>query len=84
MLGISDIDTRKLTRIIRTKGHSPGYLRRNKPDKNAAVELANRFEGLTGLDLAKDVTTKLKYDWSEGTWRGSRKIQTSKVVLDLN
>ena len=85
VLGISDIDTRKLTRIIRTKGaQSAAILAGTSPDKNAAVELANRFEGLTGLDLAKDVTTKLKYDWSEGTWRGSKKDSNFKVaVLDF-
>ena len=84
-VAISDIDTRKLTRIIRTKGaQSAAILAGTSPDKNAAVELANRFEGLTGLDLAKDVTTKLKYDWSEGTWRGSKKDSNFKVaVLDF-
>ena len=46
--------------------------------------MANRFEGLTGLDLAKDVTTKSKYDWSEGTWRGSKQDSNFKVaVLDF-
>ena len=85
VLGISDIDTRKLTRIIRTKGaQSAAILAGTSPDKNAAVELANRFEGLNGLDLAKDVTTKSKYDWSEGTWRGSKQDSNFKVaVLDF-
>ena len=85
VLGISDIDTRKLTRIIRTKGaQSAAILAGTSPDKTVAVELANRFEGLNGLDLAKDVTTKLKYDWSEGTWRGSKKDSNFKVaVLDF-
>ena len=85
VLGISDIDTRKLTRIIRTKGaQSAAILAGTSPDKTVAVELANRFEGLNGLDLAKDVTTKSKYDWSEGTWRGSKQDSNFKVaVLDF-
>ena len=84
-MGISDIDTRKLTRIIRTKGaQSAAIIAGTSPDKTVAVELANRFEGLNGLDLAKDVTTKSKYDWSEGTWRGSKQDSNFKVaVLDF-
>ena len=68
--GISDIDTRKLTRIIREKGaQSASIFTGNSVDSNNAVDLAKDFEGLAGLDLAKEVTTESSYDWKEGTWR---------------
>ena len=82
--GISDIDTRKLTRIIREKGaQSASILTGNSVDINNAVALANDFVGLAGLDLAKEVTTESSYKWKEGTWRGSSGESDFRVaVLD--
>ena len=83
--GISDIDTRKLTRIIREKGaQSASIFTGNSVDSNNAVDLAKDFEGLAGLDLAKEVTTESSYDWKEGTWRGSHGESDFRVaVLDF-
>ena len=83
--GISDIDTRKLTRIIREKGaQSASIFTGNSVDSNNAVDLAKDFEGLAGLDLAKEVTTESSYDWKEGTWRGSSSESDFRVaVLDF-
>ena len=83
--GISDIDTRKLTRIIREKGaQSSSIFTGNSVDLNTAVDLAKDFEGLAGLDLAKEVTTESSYDWKEGTWRGSNGESDFRVaVLDF-
>ena len=83
--GISDIDTRKLTRIIREKGaQSASIFTGNSVDSNNAVDLAKDFEGLAGLDLAKEVTTESSYDWKEGTWRGSSGESDFRVaVLDF-
>ena len=83
--GISDIDTRKLTRIIREKGaQSASIFTGNSVDSNNAVDLAKDFEGLAGLDLAKEVTTESSYDWKEGTWRGSSVESDFRVaVLDF-
>ena len=82
--GISDIDTRKLTRIIREKGaQSASILTGNSVKINNAVALANDFVGLAGLDLAKKVTTQSSYKWKEGTWRGSSGESDFRVaVLD--
>ena len=82
--GISDIDTRKLTRIIREKGaQSASILTGNSVKINNAVALANDFVGLAGLDLAKKVTTESSYKWKEGTWRGSSGESDFRVaVLD--
>ena len=83
--GISDIDTRKLTRIIREKGaQSASIFTGNSVDLKNAVNLAKDFEGLAGLDLAKEVTTESSYDWKEGTWRSNNGESDFRVaVLDF-
>ena len=85
ILGISDIDTRKLTRIIRNTGaQSASIVSGKNIDKNKAISIARDFEGLGGLDLAKKVTTSTCYGWKEGTWRGLKKKSKFKVaVLDF-
>ena len=85
ILGISDIDTRKLTRIIRNTGaQSASIVSGKNIDKNKAISIARDFKGLGGLDLAKKVTTSTSYDWKEGTWRGLKKKSKFKVaVLDF-
>jgi len=73
VVGISDIDTRRLTRILREKGSLKGCVMAgddlNESDHARAIELANGFGGLKGLDLAKVVTTKANYPWKEGSWQ---------------
>ena len=85
IIGISDIDTRKLTRIIRTKGaQSASIFAGNEIDEKSAILNANQFGGLSGMDLAKVVTTKKNYLWDQGTWRGYKKNSSFKVaVLDF-
>jgi carbamoyl-phosphate synthase small subunit len=69
ILGIADIDTRRLTRILRDKGAQNGCIVAGDPiNENDALEAAKNFGGLQGLDLAKEVTTREAYEWSEGTW----------------
>ena len=66
-LGICDIDTRKLTRLIRTKGAQNGcVMAGDHIDRDAAIAQAREFEGLKGMDLAKVVSTKEAYAWTEG------------------
>jgi len=70
---IADIDTRKLTRILRTKGSLAGCIIAGDIAKqeNAieiALEKAKSFAGLKGLDLAKEVCTKENYTWTEKSW----------------
>ena len=70
VVAIADIDTRKLTRMLREKGAQAGCLTSgDKVDAEAAVAQARAFPGLAGMDLAKVVCVDQPYDWSEGEWR---------------
>jgi carbamoyl-phosphate synthase small subunit len=66
-VAIADIDTRKLTRIIREKGAQSGCIMTGSADPAQAIEHARKFPGLSGMDLAKFVTTEDSYQWSQGT-----------------
>ena len=72
ILGICDIDTRKLTRILREKGAQNGCIIALDEDKDVmiakALEAAKAFPGLKGMDLAKVVSTKETQSWDEGSW----------------
>ena len=82
ILGIADIDTRKLTRILRDKGAQGGCLvTGDKLDAAAAVAQAQGFPGLAGMDLAKVVTTPLAYQWTEGEWElGKGYVQQASLA----
>jgi carbamoyl-phosphate synthase small subunit len=68
VVAIAGIDTRKLTRILREKGAQAGCIMTgDQVDQNAAVKAARRFPGLKGMDLAKVVSTKRRFQWNEGT-----------------
>ncbi|MFL9691876.1 glutamine-hydrolyzing carbamoyl-phosphate synthase small subunit [Aeromonas veronii] len=70
IVGISDIDTRKLTRILREKGAQAGCILAGKQvDEAYALEQARAFPGLKGMDLAKEVTVGEAYNWTEGSWQ---------------
>jgi carbamoyl-phosphate synthase small subunit len=71
-VAIADIDTRKLTRVLREKGALAGCIMTgDKADPDAAVHAARKFPGLKGMDLAKVVTTRRPYQWNDGTnWAG--------------
>ncbi|CAI8359197.1 MAG: Carbamoyl-phosphate synthase small chain [Halieaceae bacterium] len=67
---IADIDTRKLTRIIREKGAQAGcILTGDLVDEALAISEAQAFPGLKGMDLAKVVTTESSYEWTEPSWQ---------------
>jgi carbamoyl-phosphate synthase small subunit len=66
--GIADIDTRRLTRILREKGAQNGCLMAGEVDVDEALRKARAFPGLAGMDLAKVVTTGKPYEWREGGW----------------
>ena len=70
VVAISDIDTRRLTRILRDKGAQNGCIMAGPDlDEAGALGQARAFGGLKGLDLAREVTTQTSYEWGEGTWR---------------
>jgi carbamoyl-phosphate synthase small subunit len=69
VVAIADLDTRKLTRILREKGAQNGCIMAgDNIDEAAAIAAAQGFPGLKGMDLAKEVTTDHAYDWVEGCW----------------
>lgn len=69
ILGIADIDTRRLTRILREKGAQNGcIIAGDALDHAEALRQAQDFPGLKGMDLAKVVTTEQSYQWEEGSW----------------
>ncbi len=70
IVGIADIDTRKLTRVLREKGAQAGCLVTGENlNADNAIAQAKAFPGLAGMDLAKVVTIDKPYDWTEGEWR---------------
>ncbi|MGD8926388.1 MAG: glutamine-hydrolyzing carbamoyl-phosphate synthase small subunit, partial [Thioalkalispiraceae bacterium] len=68
VVAISDIDTRKLTRILREKGAQNGCIMAGNINEQQAIENARAFAGLKGMDLAKEVTTDKQYSWKETVW----------------
>ena len=73
VVAIAGIDTRKLTRILREKGAQSGAIlvgtQGNEPSTAQALELARSFPGLAGMDLAKVVSTKTAYEFTEAEWK---------------
>ncbi|UCC13782.1 MAG: glutamine-hydrolyzing carbamoyl-phosphate synthase small subunit [Gammaproteobacteria bacterium] len=69
VVAIADIDTRKLTRIIREKGAQAGCLATGTEDAGDALEQARAFPGLKGMDLAKVVSTEKFYEWHDSVWK---------------
>ena len=69
VVAIADIDTRKLTRLLREKGAQSGCLMAGDIDEARAIELARGFPGLAGMDLAKVVSCDKSYAWQQGEWK---------------
>ncbi len=68
IVAIAGIDTRKLTRILREKGAQSGTILVGEDNIEMALELTRSFPGLSGMDLAKVVSTKAVYGWTEAEW----------------
>ncbi|MCT7358040.1 glutamine-hydrolyzing carbamoyl-phosphate synthase small subunit [Thalassolituus pacificus] len=73
VLGIADIDTRRLTRILREKGSLNGCIlaaadAHSEESVAKALAEAKAFPGLKGMDLAKEVTVKEAYRWTQTDW----------------
>jgi carbamoyl-phosphate synthase small subunit len=65
-VAIAEIDTRKLTRILREKGAQSGCIMTGKVDEKVAIEHSRKFPGIAGMDLAKIVSTEQVYQWCYG------------------
>jgi carbamoyl-phosphate synthase small subunit len=68
VVGISDIDTRKLTRILRDKGAQNGCIQSGEVDEVRAIAAARAAPNMVGLDLAKVVSCTAPYEWTQSTW----------------
>ena len=69
VVAIADIDTRRLTRLLRDKGAQDGcIIAGGRLEEARALELARDFPGLKGMDLAREVTTTQNYNWQESIW----------------
>ncbi len=81
VVAIADIDTRKLTRILRDKGAQEGCIMAGAADEKTALKAAQDFPGLKGMDLAKVVSCTKNYAWDETTWtlgKGYGKLTDAK------
>ncbi|RPH58073.1 MAG: carbamoyl-phosphate synthase small subunit, partial [Burkholderiales bacterium] len=88
---IAGIDTRKLTRLLRDRGAQNGCLVAaarvgETIDEQAAIAAARAFPGLAGMDLARVVSTRAPYNWTEGSWRlgagfVSQSVRRFRVVV---
>src|SRR6185369_15324672 len=84
IVAIADIDTRKLTRILREKGAQSGCLVAGNIDEKKALAEAKKFPGLAGMDLAKVVTVDKPYEWTDGSWvlgKGFQKKENNLHVV---
>lgn len=72
VVAIAEIDTRKLTRILRDEGSQNGAIIAGpdltEADIEKALSAAKEFTGLKGMDLAKEVTVSSSYEWNQGSW----------------
>ncbi|MGA8258590.1 MAG: glutamine-hydrolyzing carbamoyl-phosphate synthase small subunit [Arenicellales bacterium] len=89
-VAISDIDTRKLTRILREQGAQNGCIRAGpEVDETSALEAARAFPGIKGMDIAREVTTAERYGWQGGGWslkegyRGDPRAQFRVTAYDF-
>ncbi|MEI8596492.1 glutamine-hydrolyzing carbamoyl-phosphate synthase small subunit [Photobacterium sp. Hal280] len=84
IVGIADIDTRKLTRLLREKGAQNGCIMAgDNLDAALALEKAKAFPGLKGMDLAKVVSTKESYSWAQGSWTLEGGLPEAKEAGEL-
>jgi carbamoyl-phosphate synthase small subunit len=87
VVAIADIDTRRLTRILREKGAQAGCLVTGEAaaDEAAAISAARGFPGLAGADLAREVSVAERYTWEEGSWAWDvGHVRPDAATLDLH
>jgi carbamoyl-phosphate synthase small subunit len=81
-VAIAEIDTRRLTRLLRDKGAQAGCIVTGaKANADEAIRAARKFPGLKGMDLARLVTTKQPYQWNQGSiWPERQSVYTKRVA----
>ncbi|TFH10792.1 MAG: glutamine-hydrolyzing carbamoyl-phosphate synthase small subunit [Nitrosomonadales bacterium] len=78
VIAIAEIDTRKLTRILRERGAQAGCLMAGRIDESEALKCAKEFPGLAGMDLAKVVSCDQPYEWNEDEQGSGQNNQEEK------
>jgi carbamoyl-phosphate synthase small subunit len=84
VVAIADIDTRKLTRILRKNGAQSGCIMTGETDGKTAVQHAQKFPGIAGMDLAKFVTTPRQYQWCHRSGFGKSDRMLSRRVAPFH
>jgi carbamoyl-phosphate synthase small subunit len=85
---IAGVDTRRLTRVLRQRGAQNGCVMAGRVDSAQALAKAREFPGLTGMDLAREVTCREPYSWNEAEWslgqgyRQQERLQYHVVAYD--
>jgi carbamoyl-phosphate synthase small subunit len=81
-VAIAEIDTRRLTRVLRDKGAQAGCIVTGaKANAEEAIRAARKFPGLKGMDLARLVSVKQAYQWNQGSiWPERQSIYTKRVA----
>jgi carbamoyl-phosphate synthase small subunit len=69
IVGIHNIDTRKLTRNLRETGSKKGIISTEEHDQGSLMDRVGQYPDIVGADLVREVTCSSPYDWDEGTWR---------------
>ncbi|MEJ2603379.1 MAG: glutamine-hydrolyzing carbamoyl-phosphate synthase small subunit [Gammaproteobacteria bacterium] len=81
VVAIADIDTRRLTRLLREKGALAGCIMTGEDRADSALRDARRFPGIAGMDLAKFVTTDAPYQWAQGDiWPEREPLVTRRIA----
>ena len=84
-IGISNIDTRALTAKLRDHGALKACIAPGNQDSiEDAKKVLNQFNGLKGLDLAKEVSIKESFDWEEGTWPDYQEVKNEKLIVAID
>ena len=78
--GIRNIDTRKLTRVLRKKGSQPAFISYKKKTKKEVDKLFEKFGSLKGKDLATVVSTKKSYKWSKPSYESKKPSSIYKII----
>ena len=78
--GIRNIDTRKLTRVLRKKGSQPAFISYKKKTKKEVDKLFDKFGSLKGKDLATVVSTKKSYKWSKPSYESKVPNLIFKII----
>lgn len=84
-VGIKDIDTRALTRLIRIKGAQRGIISTEDFDIKSLLKKVNDFADISTLDLVSSVATDISYHWDENLWghKGVEKTDKRVIVFDF-